>query len=256
MSYNKILTEEFELTKKIILNRPEKRNSLDEEMIVELTDAFKEYSGDSVTKSIILTGAGGNFCSGLFLDYLQKISEFDILQNKLDSQKFKNLLFTIYNCRKPVIAMVEGYALAGGCGIASACDLIVASDKSQLGYTEVKIGFIPAIVMVFLLKRISESHARDLLLTSKFISGEEAFRIGFVNYLTTHEELENTTFKLCEDINKLPMSSLSLTKEMLGNISSMSFEASLSYAVDMNAITRMTEECKNGVQNFLTKIKK
>ena len=256
MSYNKILVEETENTKKIILNRPEKRNSLDEEMISELTGAFKKYSDDETTKTIILTGAGGNFCSGLYLDYLQKISGYDILQNKLDSSKFKDLLLGIYNCRKPVIAMVDGYALAGGCGIASVCDLIVATDKAQFGYTEVKIGFIPAIVMVFLLKRVSETHAKDLLLTSKFISGEEALNIGFINYLTTQNDLESATMKLCEDMNKLPMSSMSLTKEMFKNISSMSFEASLEYAVGMNAVTRMTEECKNGVRNFLTKSKK
>lgn len=256
MASNKIIVEELNQTKRVILNRPEKRNSLDEEMITELTDIFKKLSEDDSTKTIILTGAGGNFCSGLFLDYLQKISEYDILQNKNDSQKFKNLLLTIYNCRKPVIAMVDGYALAGGCGIASACDLIVATDNSQFGYTEVKIGFIPAIVMVFLLKRVTETHAKDLLLTSKFISGDEALRIGFINYLTSQSELENVTLKLCEDLNKLPMSSLSLTKEMFKNISSMSFEASLEYAVDMNAITRMTEECKHGVMNFLSKSKK
>ncbi|MEO8210382.1 MAG: enoyl-CoA hydratase-related protein [bacterium] len=256
MSYNKILTEEIGETKKIILNRSEKRNSLDEEMILELTDTFKNFSDDNFTKTIILCGAGGNFCSGLFLDYLQKISEYDIIENKLDSEKFKNLLLSIYNCRKPVIAMIDGYALAGGCGIASACDLIVAADKSQFGYTEVKIGFIPAIVMIFLMKRVTETHAKDLLLTSKFITGEEAYKIGFVNYLTSDENLESTTLNLCEDINKMPMSSVSLTKEMFKNISSMSFESSLEYAVGMNAITRMTEECKNGVRNFLTKSKK
>ncbi len=256
MRYNKIQIEDIGRTRKITLNRPEKRNSLDEEMISELTEVFKKYSADPDTCSIILTGAGGNFCSGLFLDYLQKISEYDILQNKMDSQRFRDLLLTIYNCRKPVIAMVDGYALAGGCGIASACDFIVSSDTAQFGYTEVKIGFIPAIVMVFLLKRVSETHAKDLLLTSKFITGEEAFRIGFSNYVTTQSELEIFTLKLCEDLNKLPLSSISLTKEMFKNVSSMSFETALEYAVDLNAITRMTEECKHGVMNFLKKSRK
>lgn len=256
MKFNTIIVEEIEQTKKIILNRPEKRNSLDEEMIEELTLTFKNLSADKETKSIILSGAAGNFCSGLYLDYLQKISEYDILENKADSQKFRDLLFGIYNCKKPVIAMVEGYALAGGCGIASACDILVAAEDSQFGYTEVKIGFIPAIVMIFLLKRVTESHAKDLLLTSKFITGTEAHRIGFVNYVTSKEKLEDTTLNICKDLNKLPLSSISLTKEMFRNVSSMSLESSLDYAVDMNAITRMTEECKNGVKNFLTKIKK
>lgn len=255
MSYKKIFIEDYELTKKIILNRPEKRNSLDEEMIEELTHAMSKFSADKETKSIVITGSGGNFCSGLYLDYLHKISQYDILENKNDSRKFMNMLLSIYNCAKPVIAMVEGYALAGGCGIASACDLIVASETAQFGYTEVKIGFIPAIVMIFLLKRISESQAKDLLLTSRFISGEEAHRIGFANYICSSEELEEVTRNLTRDINKLPLSSLALTKEMFHNVSSMSFEASLEYAVNMNAITRMTEECRNGVKNFLTKLK-
>lgn len=253
MGYNKILIEHYNQTRKIILNRPEKRNSLDEEMIYEITDAMNAFSNDKDSKSIVITGSGGNFCSGLFLDYLQKISEFDVLQNKEDSTKFKNMLLSIYNCKKPVIAMVDGYALAGGCGIASACDIIVSSDKAQFGYTEVKIGFIPAIVMIFLLKRVSETHAKDLLLSSRFINGDEAVRIGFANYAVKQNKLEDFTMKLCDDFNKLPLSSMMLTKEMFRNISSMSFESALDYAVDLNAITRMTDECKKGVTNFLNK---
>jgi methylglutaconyl-CoA hydratase len=256
MDYQRILIEEKGETKKIVLNRPEKRNSLDELMIEELTDAMNKFSNDEETKSITLSGAGDNFCSGLFLDYLQKISEYDILQNKDDSRRFKNLLVAIYNNRKPTIAMVEGYALAGGCGIASACDLVVASKTAQFGYTEVKIGFIPAIVMIFLMKRVTEAHAKDLLLTSRFIMGEEAHRIGFANYVTEADELEDFTDKLCAGLNKLPLSSLKLTKEMFGNVSNMSFEAALEYAVDLNAITRMTDECKKGVSNFLNKVNK
>lgn len=251
--FNKIIIVENKQTKKIVLNNPGKRNSLDEEMIKELIESFEKFSEDKETNSVIITGAGGNFCSGMNLEYLHKISEFDILENKKDSENFKNLLLAIYNCRKPTIAMVDGYALAGGCGIASACDIIIASDKSQFGYTEVKIGFIPAIVMVFLLKRVTESYARDLLLTSKFITGEEAYRVGFANYLVEQYMFESFTEKLCDCLNQLPSSSVMLTKEMLRIIPSMSFESALGYAVDMNALTRMTEECKNGIKSFLTK---
>jgi len=253
--YLRILIEELGLTKKIILNRPEKRNSLDEVMIKELKEVFEKVSNDTETKSIILTGAGGHFCTGLFLDYVLKISKFDILQNKEDSKNFKDLLVLIYNCKKPVIAMVDGYALAGGCGMASACDLIVSTDKAKFGYTEVRIGFIPAIVMIFLLKRVSETHAKDLLLTSRFMDAEEAHRIGFINHMVKQDELEDFTVKLCEDINKLPMSSLALTKEMFKNVPSMSFESALDYAVDLNAATRMTDECKKGITDFLNKAK-
>jgi methylglutaconyl-CoA hydratase len=250
---SKILIIDSGLTKKLILNRPEKRNSLDEEMILEITNAMNSFSSDKETKSVIITGAGGNFCSGLYLDYLNKISEYNILENKQDSENFKNMLLSIYNCKKPTIAMVDGYALAGGCGIASACDIIVASDKAQFGYTEVKIGFIPAIVMVFLLKRVTETHAKDLLLLSKFITGTEAYNIGFVNYLVEEYMLESYSGKLCECLNQLPSSSVMLTKEMFRNVASMSFESALEYAVDMNALTRMTEECRNGIKRFLSK---
>lgn len=251
-----LLIDQTGRTFKITLNRPEKRNSLDDFMINKLTETMESVSTDASVSTVILSGAGGNFCSGLYLDYLRKISEFDILQNKIDSNSFKNLLMSIYNCRKPVIAMVNGYALAGGCGIASACDLIVASEDAQFGYTEVKIGFIPAIVMGFLLKRVTETHAKDLLLTSKFITAEEALRIGFVNYVKPKGEIENFTLQLCDSLNRLPQSSLELTKEMFSNLSSMSFESGLEYAVNMNAITRMTEECKTGISAFLNKGKK
>jgi len=253
MGYNNILLCEKGLTGRITLNRPDKRNSLDDVMIKEIKDAINDYARSESVKSIVINGAGGNFCSGLFLEYLNKIQEFDVLQNKQDSENYKDLLLTIYTCPKPTIAMVDGYALAGGCGIASACDLIVAADKAQFGYTEVKIGFIPAVVMVFLLKRVSETHAKDLLLTSKFITGTEAYQIGLVNYVVDQYMLESFTDKLCENINRLPSSSLKLTKEMFKNVTSMSFEAALQYAVDMNTLTRMSEDCRNGIKKFLTK---
>lgn len=256
MRYKKILVEQNGMTQRITLNRPEKRNSLDEEMISELTEAMLSASEDKETGTVLLAGAGGNFCSGLFLDYLQKISEYDILENRADSSRFKNLLLSIYNCKKPVIAMVDGYALAGGCGIASACDFIVASDKAQFGYTEVKIGFIPAIVMVFLLKRVSEKDAKDLLLTSRFITGDEAVSIGLANCVVPQDQLETKAKEICDSLNGLPQSSISLTKEMFSNINSMSFESALEYAVDLNAITRMTDACRKGVSNFLTKSSK
>ena len=248
-----IIIEQNGYTKKIIMNRPDKRNSLDEQMIIRITESINEFSEDDETKSVVITGKGDNFCSGLYLDYLNKISRFNILENKKDSQLFKTLLYSIYSCRKPTIAMVDGYALAGGCGIASACDIIVASDRAQFGYTEVKIGFIPALVMVFLLKRVSESRAKDMLLTCKFITGSEAHRIGFANYVIEHTLLENYTENICRTLNQMPLSSMTLTKEMFRNVTNMSFEAALDYASDMNAITRMTEECKKGIVRFLSK---
>ncbi len=239
----------------IILNRPEKMNSLDENLISELTGLFNDFNTNDEVKCIVLSGAGGNFCSGLFLDYLQKISEFDIEQNKEDSIRFKNMLLSIYNCSKPVVAKVSGYAIAGGCGIATCCDFIIADETAKFGYTEVKIGFIPAIVMMFLLKRISETHAKDLLLTSRIISSNEALKMGLINQVVPSAELDSKVDEITGILMKNSSSSIKLTKEMLSNISGMSFENALAYACDMNAITRMTDDCKAGIANFLNRNK-
>jgi methylglutaconyl-CoA hydratase len=239
----------------IVLNRPEKMNSLDEQLILDLTGLMNDFAANDEVRVIIITGAQGNFCSGLYLDYLQQISEYDILQNKEDSRKFKNLLLTIYNSPKPVIAKVRGYCLAGGCGIASACDMIIADETAKFGYTEVKIGFIPAIVMLFLLKRISETHAKDLLLTARMVTSDEAFRMGLINQYVSSGDLDNAVNNICETLKKNSGSSLKLTKEMFSNIAGMSFEEALEYACDLNAITRMTPDCKEGVSKFLNKNK-
>lgn len=237
----------------IMLNRPEKMNSLDEELIHDLGDMMRDFSVNEEVKVVVITGAEGNFCSGLYLDYLQKISEYDILQNKEDSRRFKDMLMNVYNCSKPVIAKVKGYCLAGGCGIASACDIIAADETAKFGYTEVKIGFIPAIVMLFLMKRVSETHAKDLLLTARMIGSDEAYRMGFINYFVSSSELDAKVSDICEMLKKNSTSSLKLTKEMFSNISGMDFENALEYACDLNAITRMTPDCKNGVAKFLNK---
>ncbi|HEY3249609.1 MAG TPA: enoyl-CoA hydratase-related protein [Ignavibacteria bacterium] len=239
----------------IMLNRPEKMNSLDEETIVGLTKLMSDFALNDEVRVITITGEGGNFCSGLYLDYLQKISGYDIIQNQDDSRKFKDMLLSIYDSPKPVIAKVSGYCLAGGCGIASACDFIVSDETAKFGYTEVKIGFIPAIVMLFLLKRVSETHAKDLLLTSRIVTSDEAFRMGLINQYVSSTDLDNAVNNLCDGLKKNSSSSLKLTKEMFSNISGMSFEKALEYACGLNAITRMTPDCKEGIAKFLNKNK-
>jgi methylglutaconyl-CoA hydratase len=150
---------------------------------------------------------------------------------------------------------VQGYCLAGGCGIASACDIIIADETAKFGYTEVKIGFIPAIVMLFLLKRVTESHAKDLLLTARMINADDAYRMGFINHFVHSTELDAKVNEVCQTLMKNSGTSLKLTKEMFTNISGMDFEKALEYACDLNAVTRMTPDCKNGVAKFLSKQK-
>lgn len=255
MKYKNIIYNSKNNIAEVILNRPDKMNSLDETMIGELTEVFLNISNDESIRIAVISGSGVNFCSGLYLDYLKKISEFDLEQNKTDSRRFKGMLLSIYNCSKPVIAKVSGYALAGGCGIATCCDFIIADETAKFGYTEVKIGFIPAIVMKFLMKRVSETYAKELLLSAKIINADESLRMGLINTIVKSGDLDSKVIELCNLLVKNSGSSIAVTKEMMRKISDMSLEDALEYSSDMNASIRMTKDFKNGLAKFLNRNK-
>jgi len=238
---------------RLTLNRPDKRNALDETLIGAIRDAFSALGADESVRVITLTGAGGHFCSGLDLHYLQKISEFGPVENLADSKNFRDMLMAIYRCPKPVIAQVSGYALAGGCGIASACDLIIADTTAQFGYTEVRFGFVPAIVSPFLVRRVGESHAKDLLLTARIVSAEEAARMSLVSKVVAAENLSSTVAEYAHLFAKNSASSLALTKGMFESFGALPLTSALDHACDLNARTRQTPDFKAGLAKFLEK---
>ncbi len=249
-----LLVTRDKLTATVTLNRPAKRNSLDPELMGGIVRAFSELSEDKTVRAIILTGAGGHFCSGLYLNYLKDISEFGVSENLRDSERFKNVLLTIFRCPKPVIAKVQGYALAGGCGIASACDLIIADTSAKFGYTEVKFGFVPAVVSPLLVRRVGESHARDLLLTARFVDAHEAKDMGLVNHVTEPDQLDSKIAEFADMLCKNTPSSLQSTKEMFEQISDLPLAAALDFAKGLNAATRQTQEFKKGLAEILKKL--
>jgi methylglutaconyl-CoA hydratase len=239
----------------ITLSRPEKHNALDDLMISELTSAFQSAQRDNEVKVIMLKGEGESFCSGADLEYLQRISKYDFNQNQEDSNTLMRLFLHIYTQRKPVIAVIQGNAIAGGCGLATVCDIIIASkETAHFGYTEVKLGFIPAIVIFFLVRRVGEGRARELALRGNIVSAEEALRIGLVNYVVPETEIEQYSRSLASEIVKnCSSSSLGLIKELFSRIHGMSVNDALSYASNLNALTRMTDDCKKGIESFLKK---
>ncbi len=255
--FNQIIYEVSEKVAIITLNRPEKRNALNPELIEELSKAFDIAVRDDLVRCVVLTGAGNSFCSGADLEYIQKISELSSYENYIDAEKLAGLYLKIYRFPKPTIAMVNGFALAGGCGLASVCDFIIASkENAKFGYTEPRIGFIPAIVMVFLLRRISPGKARELLIRGNIINADEAVEIGFANYAVPDVELRNFTFKFANDlISEVSPESVKFVKEMLSNVYSMGLEQAIEYAKGMNSISRLTEDCKKGIESFLKKEK-
>ncbi|MBA3649071.1 MAG: enoyl-CoA hydratase/isomerase family protein [Chitinophagales bacterium] len=256
MSYSYIEIEKNDRIQYIILSRQEKKNALNYDFVTELKDALQAAENDNSTKVIIIKAKGNVFSAGADLEYLQQLQNFSFEENLADSNHLKDLFLHIYTSKKVVIAQVEGHAIAGGCGLATVCDFCFAVPDAKFGYTEVKIGFIPALVMVFLIRKINGSKAKELLLTGKLIGANEAAAIGLINAVADQDRIEifvkDFATALC---NEASAQSIAATKEMLNKISSMDLSSALDYAARMNANTRASEDCKKGIESFLKKEK-
>lgn len=240
----------------IAMNRPEKRNALSAEMVGALRSAFLTAEADASVQVVVLKGNGPAFCAGADLAYLQQITENSPMENLADSTALMEMMQGIVDLSKPVIAMVHGPAIAGGCGLATVCDLVIAAeDKALFGYSEVKIGFIPAIVMVYLLRKVGDTQARRLVLTAENISAREAERIGLITFVVPDDQLEHYTMDVARKMSGNSASAMALSKEMLSNLHGMSMNAGLRYAASMNALARQTEDCKAGIARFLSSTK-
>jgi methylglutaconyl-CoA hydratase len=238
----------------LTLNRPEKRNALHPFLIEQLKSKIIEYKKNDLVKSLIITGEGNTFCAGADLEYLQNISNNSSTENYEDSKSLAELFLMVYEFPKPTIAAVNGSAIAGGCGLASVCDFIIANpDKSKFGYTEVKIGFIPAIVSIFLIRKIGEGLAKQLLLEGDMITGNRAYEIGLANYLA--EDVFAESINLAEKLNKNSATSMKMTKKMIDNISNLSVRDAVDHCINLNVISRSTEDFNKGIQSFLSKDK-
>ena len=249
-----IKTEIKNKTAILTLNRPEKRNALHPFLIEQLKSKIIEYKKNDLVKSLIITGEGNTFCAGADLEYLKNISNNSSTENYEDSKSLAELFLMIYEFPKPTIAAVNGSAIAGGCGLASVCDFIIANpDKSRFGYTEVKIGFIPAIVSIFLIRKIGEGFAKQLLLEGDLITGNRAYEIGLANYLA--EDVFAESINLAEKLNKNSATSMKMTKKMIDNIAIISVRDAVDHCINLNVISRSTEDFNKGIQSFLSKDK-
>lgn len=238
----------------ITLNRPEKRNALNHELVSDLKTAFDQAAADGSAKVIVLKANGDAFCAGADLEYLQNLQKFSFEENLQDSNHLKELFLKIYTHPKIVIAQVQGHALAGGCGLATVCDFVVAVPAAKFGYTEVKIGFIPAIVTVFLLRKLGEAKAKEMLLSGDLFSAEQVLHMGLINHVVENDKLEQQVLQLAKKlVEGNSAESMKLTKKMIAEIPSKSVAEALSYAAEMNAQARGTEDCKRGIAAFLNK---
>jgi methylglutaconyl-CoA hydratase len=236
----------------IRLNRPDKRNAISTQMIEDLLAALAEIEASSALAAI-LTGAGKAFCSGMDLDALRGLTQQTPAQNLEDSQRMARMFRRIWAFPKPLIAAVNGPAIAGGCGIATLCDFTIAVPEAKFGYTEVRIGFIPAIVSVFLIRQIGEKRARDLLLTGRVFGAEEARQLGLVNQVVEPEKLMDTARALAVTLLESSPTSVSRTKRLITDTAAAEVDRALERAVVENAGIRATTDFREGLSSFLEK---
>src|ERR1700689_2545098 len=238
----------------ITLNRPEKRNAISYELIADLLAALDEIAKSSA-QILVLTGAGKAFCSGMDLDNLKALTGRSPEQNLQDSETMARLFRTLYDFPKPTIAAVNGAAIAGGCGLATLCDFTLAVPEAKFGYTEVRIGFVPAIVSTFLLRQIGEKHARDLLLTGRIIGAEEAHHLGLINEVVPPEKLMPRARELAALLMENSPASCRATKKLLSDHGRAELDKQIQAAIKENAAIRTTADFREGITSFLEKRK-
>src|ERR1700724_3362226 len=253
--YSTLLLECRDAIATITLNRPDKRNAVTSTMIADLQSALDAIEKNHSTRVVILTGAGKAFCVAMDLEMLATIAKQSPAENQEDSRRIAKMLRRLWSFPRPMIAAVNGPAFAGGCGIATLCDFTLAAPDAKFGYTEVKIGFLPAIVSVFLTRQIGDKRSRDLLLTGRIIEAAEAKEFGMVSEIVLGEHLLDRANELANDLIAASPSSLTRAKHLLTPAAPAALDHDLERAILENARIRCTPDFKEGVASFLEKRK-
>lgn len=250
---NDLIYERDEAAAYLTLNRPEKRNALNDSLIASLKEGLQKADEDENVRAVVVRGAGKDFCSGADLSALQKISENSREENVADARSLMELYLLIRNVRVPVIAAVHGRALAGGCGLATACDIVLAGRSARFGYPEVKIGFVPAMVTAILRRNLSEKRSFELLTQGFEFSADEALAMGLVNRVFDDGTFETEVKDYISVYSKVSRSAVVMTKRLLYDIDGETIDAAMRAGAEVNADARATEDCRKGIAKFLEK---
>jgi methylglutaconyl-CoA hydratase len=237
----------------LTLNDPQRRNPLSPALTKDLLAALDAAEQDPAIRAVVLTGAGPAFSAGADLEFLKQVTTAGAEANYAHSRELMRLFHRVYTFSKPTIAAINGPAVAGGAGLATACDLVVMNEQAQIGYTEVKIGFVAALVGVILVRAVGEKHARELLLTGKLVSALEAYRMGLVNRVVPAEQVLEEALALAQEVAANAPTSLALTKELLNALPGMGLEDGFRLASIANAWVRETGDLAEGIAAFLEK---
>jgi methylglutaconyl-CoA hydratase len=236
----------------IALTVPEKRNAISAQMITDLLGAL-DQADEGPARVVIITGSGKAFCAGMDLDELQHLARQTQQKNLEDARRVTKLLYRLHSFPKPIIAAVNGSAIAGGCGIATLADFALAVPEAKFGYTEVRLGFIPAIVAVFLRRKLGDKHVRDLLLTGRIIDATEALRMGLITEIVPMETLMTRAREIAAMLLAASPTAIAQTKKLLLNFDKVAIRAELEVAMEANADIRATPDFREGVSAFLEK---
>lgn len=254
MPFNTLRLEVQETVATITLNRPEKRNAISPEMIKELLQALDDTEKGSA-RVLILTGSGKAFCAGMDLQALKDFRSQTEAEIVADARSIASLFRRIYSFPKPTIAAVNGAAIAGGCGLATLCDFTLAAAEAKFGYTEVRVGFMPAIVSSYVVRQVGEKRARDLLLSGRIFGAAEAQAMGLVNEILEPDKLFPRAHELARSLAEMSPVALSHTKRLLLKFSEQPINRETEMAVEASARVRTTADFSEGLAAFLEKRK-
>ncbi len=236
---------------RIVLDRPERRNALNASMVAALTSELSRLDSDGDVRVVAISGAGTDFCAGADLREVRASIDAGVLASLADTQALGDLFVTMRRMSKPIVAVVHGRALAGGCGLATACDLVVAARGASFGYPEVRLGFVAAMVMAILRRSTGESRAFELVALGETIDAQTAAQYGIVNRVFPDESFDEQVTTFLADLASRSASAVSLTKRLLYQIDGADFEAAIRAGAQVNALARMTDDCRDGIDRFL-----
>ncbi|HEX9885767.1 MAG TPA: enoyl-CoA hydratase-related protein [Longimicrobiales bacterium] len=235
----------------LTLNRPDKRNALNGALVEALAEALERAAADDRVRVVALRGAGRDFCSGADLAELEKIAAMGPEESLADARRLGAVLLAMRSLPKAVVAVVRGRALAGGCGLATACDIVLAEEGAELGYPEVHLGFVPAMVMALLRRKVGEGRAFELVVRGQRVTAREAEGVGLVTRVLPAEGFDAAAADYLEDLARRPPSAVALTKGLLYELDDLGVEAGVERAAHVNVQARLTEACREGVRRFL-----
>ena len=235
----------------LTLNRPDKRNALNGELVAALKDALDRAEADESVRVVAITGAGKDFCSGADLAELERIATMSADENLADARSLGALFSRMRACPRPIVALVRGRALAGGCGLATACDVVLADEAAELGYPEVHLGFVPAMVMAILRRKVTEGKAFDLVVNGARVGAREAERVGLVTHTFDSASFETDVAAYLTGLARRPPGAVTSTKQLLYDLDGLDFDEGIELGAKVNVEVRMSDECRAGVRRFL-----